>query len=241
MPGYQPPVNLPARRLNLTELAAFGQAMVQTVGPASGTATLQRYSSHEIAIKWSDLEGLLPTDRQGVSLAAIGPVPPGPEGQPVIPSALFLSFGDGLAVPATLTAQGDAQRFLTSLQDRWCTFGQPRRTWELLYPLAFMLALAAALAPVVVLWATGQLSLWLIPLVLGVVWLAFAVGSPLLQQRVKQHRTSRAGLDIDFRLLDRVRLDRAVQRRNVRSGLWGGLAGAVATLIGVWITVAAQK
>ena len=67
--------------------------------------------------------------------------------------------------------------------------------------------------------------------------MGFAVFAPLLQGRVKAHRETRAGLEIDFLLLETVRTDKALHRRNLQSGL----LGAIATGDGVWATLQAAE
>jgi hypothetical protein len=123
----------------------------------------------------------------------------------------------------------------------WEQLGRARRTWAWFYPAGFLLALAGALAPLIVMWARGRLSLWLTLPVAGLVVMGFAVFAPVLQGRVKAHRETRAGLDIDFRLLETVRTDKAVHRRNLQSGLLGALLGAIATGAGVWATLQAAE
>lgn len=227
--------------MNLTELGLFGRDMAEAVGAPEGTYTIQRTAgpndlqlpTDSPTLSWEQVEGLLPEERRYVYVVAQGPRPPAPEATLGGPqgTGLWLKLGDGLSEPARLWGLGDAFHLTGNFAKRWQQLGKGRSTREGLYPLAFLLALAAALAPVVVLWVRGDLSRWLIPPVAGVVALAFAVAAPILQNRVRGHRLTRASLDIDYRLLQRVRLDRAVNRRlwltSLSSGVLGVVVGAI--------------
>ncbi len=237
MPGFG---SLPARRLNLTHLDRFGRAMATKVNAAEESFFYHRFVVGENNMgDWAkaeaaDLAGMLPEQRQTVRLVARAPM-----GVIADPNNVWLELGlgDGLAQPAGLSGAGVGSA--ADLLEIWESLGQRRRTWAWIFPGVFLLALATALTPLIILWVRGDLSLWLAPGVIGLVALAFATASPLIQQRVAAHRRARAGLDIDFRLLQTVNTDRAVHRRNLQSGLLGALVGALVTAAGVWATLKA--
>jgi hypothetical protein len=239
-------INLPPRRLNLTELDHFGRAMAQALGSPETSYEVIRHETGEantgveVPTQLEELVRLLPTQRSRVWLRAKGPEHVLPDGSSAGGRPeLVLSLGDGQRVAAQLL-EADVPG-VRQLPDLWAQLGRARRTWAWLYPTGFLLALAGALAPLIVMWARGRLSFWLIAPVAGLVVMAFAVFAPILQGRVKAHREARAGLDIDFRLLETVRTDRAVHRRNLQSGLLGALLGAIATGAGVWATLQAAE
>lgn len=219
IPGLQ----LAPRRMNFSELDEFARAMAAAcTGGRDAPYRLSRGGMYGDTdkIEWPDLNHELTFNRSLVHVMA-------GEGTA---RWIQLWIEDG-QIPARLHSSGDAAEQAIGLQQYWATLGQPRRSWEWLFPTGFLLLLAAALAPLIVMWARRDLSLWLIPPVAGLVVLTFAVCSPMLQKRVAEHRRRRAGLSIDYRMIERVRLDRAANRRlwiqnGVSVGL-GAIGGAI--------------
>ncbi|MGY1885152.1 hypothetical protein ACI799_07615 [Blastococcus sp. SYSU DS0753] len=237
---------LPARRLNLTHLARFGREMAVAVDAREDTFGFFRWglvedsTSVEIQVEPTQLAGMLSDERQQVYLRARGSerTKSLDDGMTITQTAeLQLLLGDGLGQPATLTGNGvDNAAGLVAL---WESLGMSRRTYAWVYPALFVFAVTATLTPLAVLWARGDLTRWLVPAAVALLALTLAVVSPLIQERVRAHRQARAGLDIDYRLLQAVRTDRAVHRRNLQSGLLGALVGALVTAAGVWATLKA--
>lgn len=233
---------MPARRMNLTELERFGQAMAQALDEPEGALKVlgsrlgEGNVNEEVPIELADLDEKLPEQRAFVNLRVMGRDRTLPGGGSFTPS-LTLQLGDGEGQPALL--HGSGPRSVADLLRLWNRLGRPRRTWSWIYPTAFLFAVAGALAPLVVLWIREQLTLWLIPAAVALVALAFATMSPVIQARVKRHRAARAGLDLDYRRLRAVRTASELRRLEWQSGLVGaGIAAAIAA-VGIWATLRA--
>lgn len=239
-------VSLPARRLNLTDLDRFARHMARGVGAAEESYEMTRrktgenHLDNQVAVRWEELGDLADDQLGQVEIRVTAPegAKPMPDLVPTQTAMLYLSLGNGRSNPATLGGTGVSAA--SGLEKLWSQLGRRRPTWSLAYPAVFLLAAIAALAPFVWLWARHQLSLWLILPVVVLTILAFAVGAPLVQERVKRHRATRAGLDIDFKPLSGVRARRELVKYTLLSGFGGAALGAVIALVVVWITVTNQ-
>ncbi|MGY1593247.1 hypothetical protein ACI79D_14830 [Geodermatophilus sp. SYSU D00708] len=221
---------LPPRRMNLTEMRTFAEYMGEVMG--SKQYVLREGLNHK-DVAWESLVTLLP-DQLATLYIVAAEGEPAPSGLAPTTPHFHLALGSPDR-PATLAGAYGAETRRPQLEERWNQLGGRRRSWAWLYPAGFLLGLLAATAPLIVLWVHHQLSLWLIPLVIVVLLMAFAVGAPLLQRAVGEHRRSRSGLSIHFRLIEQVRRDRAAVHLAVWSGVGGAVTGAVIAALATWL------
>lgn len=225
---------LPPRKLNLTEWQSFANAMAEHMRGSYRIAVVDPGPGPYPEKQWDDLPGMLPDERARLQIAARGPAPDGlPEDSTSLPHvAIALSSRPRLDIVAPA---GDVERIWEDLYRRWMNMGRPvPRSW-LIYPTVLLLALGVALAGSVVLWIRGDMSLWLIPLVLLSLATGFQVFSPVVQRRVERELRRDGPLPIDFRLHEKVQEARATTWARWRDRLEGAVFTALLGGIGILI------
>jgi hypothetical protein len=111
--------------------------------------------------------------------------------------------------PATLPPVGEEPAAL----------GRSRHRWTWLYGVPLVLLLVAMLLPPIDAWVSGALTLAAVPVVVVVTCLACVGGTAGIRWLVARGAQRRMGLDIDFRMPEEVRRDRAT----VRLAIWSGV------------------
>lgn len=226
--------------MNLTELKDFAERMAGEADADKQAYTLYSQLEPDRLLEWGDLVKLLPDQRAALTVAVQPPLTH-PDGQASKGGAASLALGSN---PPFVNLNGpwaDIEERRKRLYRRWRQLGRPRRMWWAVYPVALVMVLVAAVAPIVALWLRHRLSMWFIPGVLLAVWAGFVAGVPLVRQAVAKHKRRRGTLKINFRLIEHVLEYRATVRLAVWSGIGGALVGAAVTGVGIWATVVASK
>ncbi len=223
-------VTLAPRRMNLTELKSFADLMAQMAG-SNASWTLANHAAGTPPVGLESLQNTVPVDR---ALLTIRARPLGDE----LPHWLDLTLGTPHD-PAVLHAHGGGPRLQGSLDylaARWADLGTPRRTGAVIYPIALAAIVVAVVGAPVAGWIRGELSLWLIPVVLGVAAMLLATGAPYVRKRMAEARAHRSGLSLRFGTMQKVAEDRATRMW----ALIAALSGSVLTAL-VAITIAVLK
>ncbi|PRY47624.1 hypothetical protein LY71_113126 [Geodermatophilus tzadiensis] len=172
-----------------------------------------------------------------ISASGSGPYPDQSRGQ------MCLTFSLNSFLPAHLHGVGeDADGTAKQMRAYLGTVGQPIKTTAWKVPAAFFALLLAVLAPVIVLFVQGQLSLWLIPLVALITWTFGSVSKPVLQQRVRDERIKRIPWDIDLRPMEQVRLDKEQGRQRRQTGVrYAVISGLTVAVVAAVLTAVLRQ
>lgn len=226
MPGV---TQLPPRRLNLTELDQLGKDMARAVS-APTYELIGGYDNRPI--KLEDLATMVPSMLMCTMLATAPEADRAQRNEsPGQESKIQLTL-----LPAgycSISSVGIGKMAEPGIAARYSELGKPRRNREWVFPAAFLLAVALAVAPLVVLWARRELTLWLIPFVVGAVLLAFVVGGLHVRQAVEKERLRTSGLQFDLRPIEQVRLHQEEKRQRRQVALiWGTVAAVLGAAVG---------
>lgn len=242
-PSVMPMANvgrLAPRRMDLTELQAFSEDLATSVGADKAGYRIRTSWDSQVDLHWTDLVKMLPDQLSTVFVEAMQPEALRPAPPAMAAQAQFYpgqQQGVILNLNGTADAEGDRER----LRARWEQLGRPRRSWWAVYPAALVAVLLGALAPMVVLWARRDLSLWTIPVVVVGVVAAFLTAVPHVRRLVARHRSKRAGLVINYGFREQVLREQAARRLALWSGLGGAALGAIVTAVVGWVTVVNQR
>lgn len=234
------PGQIPPRKLNLTELRRIADSMAREVG--DGVVEIVSYFEQGTpqSKDWAELEGMLPDESARVQIQVH-------EGGPDIEfvsarrrAALSLGMPPTMSLMHHEGAQQAGNAWLSTalqtLTEEWNGLGRPVRYWPLiLFPVTLATLIAASIVGFVVLLARGDLSVWLTPLVVLTIGVAYIVGTDVAERlaRSRQHGTG-GPLPIDFRVYEQVRERRATRRAQWTDrgvGLIIGLVLAVLTFL----------
>lgn len=224
MPGT---IELPGRRLNLTEIDLIGRTMAQAVGA----------STYEFRSQWSDKPDFRLADLQqqlphqlDCSITAGQPVQVGS------PRPMTLHLQLSTRSPVELSGGAGGETVLSSIAATYEALGHRRKSRDWRYPVGFLLAIAVAVGPLIYAWIRGDLTLWAIPFVTWAIVAAFGAGVPRVRQAVQNQRQRTGGIDIDLRPIEQVRLDDEQKRQRRQTALlFSTMAAVPAALIGAII------
>jgi hypothetical protein len=207
--------------LNLTDLRAFAELMAVSLINDRHSYAIGTWSRPKL--EWAELKTVPPDELEHGWVQVVAP---GDQGAPAAVVAQ-LSLGGNRAVTQLSSSSHATMSKLESVARRWPTLGRRRQRCTWLYPVLLVLLLAAMLLPLIDAWVSGALTLAVVPLVVVVTCLACVGGAAGIRWLVARGAQRRMGLDIDFRMLEEVRRDRATVRLAIWSGVGGAVAGAV--------------
>lgn len=217
---------LPPRRLNLTDLDSLGNMVARTVVAAK--YDVFALWNKTVPIQLTELQDRRP-EELSFQIRATADAAPESAAEPVRRIAVNF-YPQAQAYIYFATVQ---QQEVDQVTAHYGTLGKRvgDRSWRI--PAGFLLLVAAVLAPLVVLWARGQLTLWLIPFVMATAALAVVNTSSLISRRVLIARQRQAAAVIDFRPIRQIRFDTEErrQRRNVAL-IFGSITAVVGAAVG---------
>jgi hypothetical protein len=212
--------------MNLTELRSFADLMAEFTGQGgSGGWTLANHEMGRPPVELETLQNTLPVDRALLSIRASAR-------NEATNYWLDLRLGSPSQRAELVAAGGDARLdgSLAHLAGRWAELGQPRRSWELLYPGMLLAAVAIVVGAPVTGWFLGAVSAWLLPAVVAVGGLLYLTGAPLVRGRVQGSRRMRQGLVLDHGTMQKVAEERATRLWALAAGLSGATLTAVVAI-----------